>query len=66
MKIKEAEERKAKVQDRSELISFKNLNQLMIATILPKFKEEWEDPQFESTKYLAAIFKFWLRKGMFP
>ena len=38
----------------------------MIATILPKFKEEWEDLQFEATKYLAAIFKFWLRKSMFP
>ena len=44
----------------------KNLDQLMIATILPKFKEECEDPQFEATKYLAAIFEFWLRKGMFP
>ena len=38
----------------------------MIATILPKFKEEWEDPQFESTKYLEAIFEFWLRKDIFP
>ena len=37
----------------------------MTATILPKFKEEWEDPQFEATKYLAAIFEFWLQKGMF-
>ena len=37
----------------------------MVATILPKFKEEWEDPQFEATKYLAVIFEFWLRKGIF-
>ena len=43
-KIKEAEERKAEIQDRMELVSIKNLIQLMIATILPKFKEEWEDP----------------------
>ena len=64
-KIKEVEERKAEIQDRTELVSIKNLDQLMIATILPNFKEEWEDPQFEATKYLAAIFKFWLRKGMF-
>ena len=65
-KIKEAEERKAEIQDRMELVSMKNLDQLMITTILPKFKEEWEDPQFEATKYLAAIFEFWPRKGMFP
>ena len=65
-KIKEVEERKAKVQDRMELVSIKNLDHLMIATILPKFKEEWEDPQFEATNYLAAIFKFWLRRAMFP
>ena len=38
----------------------------MIATILPKIKQEWDDLQFEATKYLAAIFEFWLRKGMFP
>ena len=31
-KIKEAEERKATIQDRMELVSIKNLNQLMIAT----------------------------------
>ena len=66
VKIKEAEERKAEIQDRMELVSMKNLDQLMITIILPKFKEEWEDPQFEATKYLAVIFKFWLRKGMFP
>ena len=66
VKIKEAEERKAEIQHRTELVSIKNLDQLMVATIPPKFKEEWEDPQFESTKYLAAIFEFWLRKGMFP
>ena len=65
VKIKEAEERKVAIQDRTEIVSIKNLNQLMVATILPKFKEEWEDPQFEATKYLAAIFNFWLRNGMF-
>ena len=64
-KIKEAAERKVTIQDRMEIVSIKNINQLMVATILPKFKEEWEDPQFEATKYLAAIFEFWLRKGMF-
>ena len=65
-KIKEAEEKEAKVQDRTELVSIKNLDFLMTATILAKFKEEWEDPQFKATKYLAAIFEFWLRKGIFP
>ena len=66
VKTKEAEERKAAIQDRMEIVSIKNFDQLMVATILPKFKEEWEDPQFEATKYLAAIFEFWLRKGIFP
>ena len=65
-KIKEVEERKVVIQDRTEIVSIKNLDQLMVATILPKFKEEWEDPQLEATKYMAAIFEFWLRKGMFP
>ena len=65
-KIKEAEERKVAVQDRMEMVSIKNLDQLMAATVLPKFKEEWMDPEFEATKYMAAIFEFWLRKGMFP
>ena len=59
VKIKKAEERKAVIQDRTELVNIKNLDQLMAATILlSKFKGEWE--------YLAAIFQFWLRKGMFP
>ena len=40
VKIKEAEERKAKVQDRTEIVNIKNIDQLMIAKILPKFKEE--------------------------
>ena len=57
-KMKEAEEKGAKVQDRIESVSIKNIDDLMTATILPKFKEEWEDPQFEATKYLAGIFEF--------
>ena len=65
-KIKEAEEKGEKVQDRIESVSIKSLNDLMTATILPKFKEEREDLQFEATKYLATIFEFWLQKGMFP
>ena len=65
VKIKEAEERKVVMEDRMEIASIKNLDQLMVATILLKFKEEWEDSEFEATKYLAAIFEFWLRKGMF-
>ena len=66
IKIKEAEEKGTKVQDKIELVNIENLDDLMTATILPKFKDEWEEPQFEATKYLAVIFEFWLRKGMFP
>ena len=66
MKIKEAEEKGARIQDRKESVSIKSLDNLMTVTILPKFKSEWEEPQFKATKYLAAIFEFWLQKGMFP
>ena len=59
-KIKEEEEKGVKVQDKMESFSIKSLDDLMTATILPKFKNEWEEPQFEATKYLAAIFEFWL------
>ena len=38
----------------------------MTATILPKFEEEWEHLQYEATKYLAALFEYWLCKSMFP
>ena len=64
-KIKEAEEKGAKVHNRKESVSIKNLDDLMMATILPKFKEEWEHPQYEDTKYLAVFFEYWFRKGMF-
>ena len=57
-KIKEVEERKVAIPDRTEIVNIKNLNQLMAATVLSKFKEEWEDPEFEATKYIAGIFEF--------
>ena len=66
MKIKKAEEKGAKVQDRIESVNIENLDDLMTATILPKLNEEWEHPQYEATKYLAALFEYWLHKGMFP
>ena len=65
-KVKEAEERKLTMQVRTEMVSFKNLDQLMAATVLAKFKEDWENPEFEPTKYMVAIFEYWFRKGMFP
>ena len=55
-KIIEMQERKTEIQDITEPVGIENLDQLMIATILPKFKQEWEDPQFGATKYLAVIF----------
>ena len=54
------------MQGTMEMVSIKNLDQLMAATVLPKFKEEWDEPEFEATKYMAAIFEYLLRKGMFP
>ena len=65
-KIKEAEEKGAAVHDKIEPVNIKNLDELMMATILLKFDEEWEHPQYEATKYLAALFEYWLCKGMFP
>ena len=38
----------------------------MEATVIPRFDEEWEQPQHEPTKYLAALFENWLRWSMFP
>ena len=40
VKVKEAEERKATIQDTMEMIKIKNLDQLMAGTVLPKFKKE--------------------------
>ena len=66
VKIKEAKEKVSGVYDGSESFNIKNLDQLMEATVLPKFDKEWEQPQHEPTKYLAALFEFWLHRSMFP
>ena len=66
MKIKEAKEKVSRAYDNSELFNIKNLDQLMKATVLPRLDEKWEQPQHEPTKYLAALFEYWLRKSMFP
>ena len=66
MKIKEAEEKGMRIHDKIELVNIESLDELMTATILPKFDEKWEHPHHEPTKYLAALFEYWLRKGMFP
>ena len=65
-KIKEAEKKGVGVHDKIESVNIKNLDKLITATILPKFNEEWDHPQYEATKYLAALFEYWLHKGMFP
>ena len=38
----------------------------MEVTVLPRFDEELEQPQHEPTKYLAALFEYWLCRSMFP
>ena len=63
-KIKEVEEKGVKVHNKIESVNVKNLDELMMATILPKF-DEWEHPQYEAMKYLAALSEYWLCKGMF-
>ena len=65
-KIKEAEEKGMGIQYKIESVNMESLDELMMATILPKFDEEWEHPHYEPTKYLAALFEYWLCKGMFP
>ena len=66
MKIREAKEKVSGVYKQSECFNIENLDQLMEATVLPRFDEEWEQPQHEPTKYLAALFVYWLRRSMFP
>ena len=66
MKIREAKEKVSGVYDGAESFNIQNLDQLMEATVLPRFDEEWEQPQHEPTKYLAALFEYWLRRSMFP
>ena len=66
MKIREAKEKASRVYDDSESFNIKNLDQLMEATVLPRFDEEWEQSQHEPTKYLAALFEYWLHRSMFP
>ena len=65
-KIKEVEKQKKEVQNRMEPMVMKSMDELMIVTILLRYKEEWEDPQFDATKYLTAIFEVSLRKSMLP
>ena len=66
MKIREAKEKVSGIYDGAESFNIENLDQLMEATVLPRFDEEREEPQHEPTKYLAALFKYWLRRSMFP
>ena len=66
MKIREVKEKVSRVYNDSESVNIKNLDQLMEATVLPKFDEEWEQPQHEPTKYLVVLFEYWLHKSMFP
>ena len=65
-KIAEAERKTSKLQEQKESESMGSIEQLMIATGLPTFNEEWNRPEHESMRYLAAIFELWMRKGMFP
>ena len=65
IKIKEAEKEGRRIHDKIEVVSIESIDELMMATILPKFNEEWEHPQHEPTKYLVALFEYWLCKGMF-
>ena len=66
MKIREAEEKGMGVHNKIESVNIESLDELMTATILLKFDERWEHLHYEPTKYLAALFEYWLCKGMFP
>ena len=44
MKIKEAKEKGTGIYAKIELVNIKSLDELMTATILPRFDEEWEHP----------------------
>ena len=66
IKIKEAEKEGRRIHDKIEAVSIESIDELMTATILPKFNEEWEHPQHGPMKYLVALFEYWFHKGMFP
>ena len=66
LKIREAEDKDTGVHNKIESVNIESLDELMTATILPKFDERWEHPHYEPMKYLAALFEYWLCKGMFP
>ena len=65
LKIREAKEKDTGVHDKIESVNIESLDELMTATILLKFDERWEHPHYEPMKYLAALFEYWLHKGMF-
>ena len=65
-KVNKAEKKTDELPLRTESVSTQSIQQLMVVTGLPEFNQEWESPEFESTRYLVAIFEFWLRKSMFP
>ena len=66
MKIREAEETGMGVHNKIESVNIESLDKLMMATILPKFDKRRENTHYEPTKYLEALFEYWLCKGMFP
>ena len=58
MKIREAEEKSMGVHNKIESVNIESLDELMMATILPKFDERWEHLHYEPTKYLAVLFEY--------
>ena len=55
MKIKEAKEKGIRIHDKIESVNIESLDELMTATILPKFDEKWEHLHYEPTKYYVRV-----------
>ena len=66
LKIREAKEKISGIYDEAKSPNIENLDKLMEVTVLPRFDKQWEQPQHESMRYLAALFQYWLRRSMFP
>ena len=51
MKIREVKEERSGIYNEAESFNIENLDELMEATVLPRFDKEWEQLQHDPTKY---------------
>ena len=57
IKIKEAEKEGRRIHNKIEAVNIESIDELMTATILPKFDKEWKHPQHEPTIIFSGTFR---------